>query len=208
MKSVILVVGAAVAITICSPSFILGQAQTTSTPAQAKLTADYPRDRTGVLIQNVDWLTVNSAMPAQTKTKRGLASSMSYGAVAAVIVSEYVGEHAEVQVAPGQPILCICHILSLPGEPVLVRLHPKKGLRELDGGRIRALPLVGGNKIADANKSDLVLVDVSQPESMVWLVHPQEPLAAGEYALMLGTQNINIFPFTVASSPASPPDKH
>src|SRR5258708_35392870 len=40
-------------------------------------------------------------------------------------------------------------------------------------------------------------VDVTQPENMVWLVRPQQPLPAGEYALMLATQNVSIFPFTV-----------
>jgi hypothetical protein len=80
---------------------------------------------------------------------------------------------------------------------VLVRLHPKKGARELDGGRMIDYPVVGGSKMADANKTDLVPADVSQPEPQYWLIRPQSPLEPGEYALMLGTQNISIFPFTV-----------
>jgi hypothetical protein len=63
--------------------------------------------------------------------------------------------------------------------------------------------------MADDNKSDLMPVDVSHPDPHVWLIRPQSPLSDGEYALMLGTQNINIFPFSVAASDsASPaPDK-
>ena len=57
----------------------------------------------------------------------------------------------------------------------------------------------------------MIAVEVSQPENMVWLVRPLEALPAGEYALMLGTQNMRIFPFTVSSpandSAASVPNK-
>src|ERR1019366_7313501 len=94
--------------------------------------------------------------------------------------------------------ICICHFYSIPGAPVLVKLHAKKGSRELDGGRMIVYPLVGGSKMADANKSDLIPVDVSHPDSQVWLIRPQSPLQPGEYALMLGTQNLSIFPFTIA----------
>jgi hypothetical protein len=85
-----------------------------------------------------------------------------------------------------------------------VRLHPKKLSRELDGGRMIVYPVVGGSKMADANKSDLIPVDVSQPDPQIWIVRSQSPLEPGEYALMLGTQNLNIFPFTVVS-PSTPP---
>jgi hypothetical protein len=172
----------------------------TDTAPHLNLAVDYPRDRAGVMIRGSHWVAIAAAMPSKTKAKRGLAASLSYGAVPAKLVAEYDGPHAEVQVAPGQPVICICHLISLPGEPALVRLHPKKASRELDGGRMTVLPIVGGSKVADANQSDLVPVDLSQPESMVWLVRPQEPLPAGEYALMLGTQNVSIFPFTVASA--------
>jgi hypothetical protein len=95
--------------------------------------------------------------------------------------------------------------MSLPGAPVLVRLHPKKGARELDGGRMYVYPVVGNSKMADASKSDIVPSDVSQPAPQVWLVRPQSPLDPGEYAMMLGTQNISIFPFTVVAQPSSHP---
>jgi len=119
-------------------------------------------------------------------------------------VAEYGGEHASTQVETAQPILCLCHFTSLPGAPVLVRLHPKKGVRELDGGRMIVFPVVGNSKMADANKSDLILAEVSRPDPQVWLVRPLTPLDPGEYALMLGTQNMSIFPFTVVLPPVRP----
>jgi hypothetical protein len=97
-----------------------------------------------------------------------------------------------VQVEPGRPILCVCHLISVPGKPVLVRLHPKKDIRELDAGKLHM-----SAKIAEAQKSDLIPAGISQPENGVWLIQPQQALAAGEYALMLGTQSLGIFPFSV-----------
>jgi hypothetical protein len=67
-------------------------------------------------------------------------------------------------------------------------------------------PVVGGSKMANADKSDIVPVDVSHPDPQVWLVRSQSPLEPGEYALMLGTQNMNIFPFTVVL-PSIPPSE-
>jgi hypothetical protein len=65
-------------------------------------------------------------------------------------------------------------------------------------------PVVGNSKMADANKSDLIPADVSRPDPHVWLIRPQAPLPPGEYALMLGTQNISIYPFAVVPPPAHP----
>jgi hypothetical protein len=143
------------------------------------LIADYPTDRAGVFIQNSKWTLLLGQRPAKTRVGRSIAASLSYGVVPAKIVSEYNGEHAPTQVETVQPILCICHFVSLPGDPVLVRMHPKKGLRELDGGRMIVYP-------------------------QVWLVHPQIPLEPGEYALMMGTQNLYLYPFTVVL-PSTPP---
>jgi hypothetical protein len=167
------------------------------------LTADYPRYQAGVLIEGTEWTAVANQNPAKTKVGHGIAASLSYGVVPAKIVAEYEGEHARTQVETVQPVICVCHFISLPGEPVLVRLHPKKGSRELDGGRMTVYPVVGGSKMADANKSDLIPADVSHPDPQVWLIRPQSPLEPGEYALMLGTQNISIFPFTVAPASGS-----
>jgi hypothetical protein len=163
-------------------------------------------DRAGVFIQSSQWKLVTGQTPAKTRASHAIAASLSYGLVPAKIVSEYDGEHAPIRVEAGQPILCICHIISLPGDPVLVRLHPKKQSRELDGGRMIVYPVVGGSKMANADKSDIVPVDVSHPDPQVWLVRSQSPLEPGEYALMLGTQNMNIFPFTVVL-PSIPPSE-
>ncbi len=206
MKNLFFWVGACITITLGMVLFAAAQTSPDASGApHANLTADYPRQQAGVMIQSqsADWSPLAGAVPSKTRAKHGIAASLSYGAVPATIVAEYEGLHAQTEIAPGQPVICLCHLVSLPGDPVLVRLHPKKASRELDGGRMIVYPVVGGSKMADANKSDLVPVDVSQPESMVWLVRPQQPLEPGEYALMLGTQNMNIFPFTV-KAPATP----
>jgi len=193
-----------------SPCFILatffvitlGRAQdqpSQSAGAHSTFTADYPANQAGILIQgsSSSWTEVKNQMPVKTKAARGIAASLSYGLVPAKVVAEYEGDHAPTRAENGQPILCICHMVGLPGQPVLVRLHPKKASRELDGGKMIVYPVVGGAKTADANKSDLIAADLAQPDSQVWLIRPQSALPPGEYALMLGTQNINIFPFTV-----------
>jgi hypothetical protein len=169
-----------------------------------ELTADYPLDQPGVLIQDTKWTAVANQMPTKTRAAHGIAASLSYGVVPVKIVAEYAGEHASTQVGTAQPILCLCHFMSLPGDPVLVVLHPKKGARELDGGRMFVYPVVGNSKMADAKKGDLIPADVSHPDPHVWLIRPQAPLPPGEYALMLGTQNISIYPFTVVPPPAHP----
>ncbi|MGA3332677.1 MAG: hypothetical protein ABSC62_00790 [Terracidiphilus sp.] len=172
--------------------------------SNSELSVDYPIDQAGVLIQSGQWTVVANQYPTKTKLDRGWAASLSYGVVPAKIVAEYDGEHASTQVAITQPVLCLCHFMSLPGAPVLVRLHAKKGTRELDGGRMVVYPIVGGSRMADAKSSDLVPADVSHPDPQVWLIRPQFALDPGEYALMLGTQNMSIFPFTVLPPPARP----
>jgi hypothetical protein len=174
-----------------------------------EFTADYPMDRSGILIESAKWTSakwadVANQNPTKNKISRGWAASLSYGVVPAKLVAEYAGEHAPTQVETAQPVFCVCHIISLPGELALVRLHPKKGSRELDGGRMIVYPIVGGSKEADANSSDLIPADTSHPDAHVWLIRPQTPLPPGEYALMLGTQNMSVFPFTVVASPVHP----
>jgi hypothetical protein len=189
------------------PSFAPAQSETdANSSAPSVVTADYPKDSTGVLIDSSGWTEIPPAFPSKTHVKHAIAASLTYGAVPAVVVAEYHRLHAQVQLAPGRPVFCICHVASLPGTPVVVRLHPKKNSRELDGDR---LPVLGA-KVSEATKSDLVDVDVSQPESTVWLVRPREALPSGEYALMLGTQNMSIFAFTVSNPANASPvaDKH
>ncbi len=169
-----------------------------------ELTADYPMDRAGVFIQGIQWAVVTNQMPTKVKSAHGIAASLSYGMVPVKIVAEYDGVHASTQIEAGRPILCVCHFSSIPGAPVIVRLHLKKGARELDGGRMVVYPIVGNTKMADANKSDIISADVSRPDAQVWLVRPQSPLEPGEYALMLGTQNMAVFPFTIVAPPVHP----
>jgi len=170
-------------------------------PAAAQSSA-YPENPPGVFIMDSGWQAIGAASPTKSRVKNGVAASLSYGAVPATMISDYAGVHAAVQIQTSQVEICICHVFSLPGTPVIVRLHPKKDFRELDGGR---LPILGA-KLEQAEKNDLISADVTQPESTVWLVRPSQPLPPGEYALMLGTQNIIIYPFTVLSStPSSQP---
>jgi hypothetical protein len=197
------------ALGIVSASPLLTGPQNKTVPDSATataptLTADYPRDQAGILIRGSDWISIPLETPAKTRLKHGLAPAFTYGIAPAAAVSEYQGLHARVQIEPGRPVICICHLISLPGNPAVVRLHPKKDLRELDVGNLHI-----GGKIAEAEKNDLIPINVSQPESTVWLVQPQQALPAGEYALMLGTQNMGIFPFSVAAagpSSVAPPE--
>jgi hypothetical protein len=178
-------------------------ASATAPDGSSQVSADYPRNRAGILIGDQQWIEVTNQTPSKTKVAHGLAAGLSYGMVPAKIVAEYQGEHAALRTAEQQPVICICHFNSLPGSPVLVKLHAKKDSRELDGGRMTVYPIVGGSKSADANKTDLIVADISQPEQHVWLVRPHAPLEPGEYALMLGTQNMSIFPFTVDAASAA-----
>ena len=183
------------------PGAACAQTQTPPSAAgQSSLAADYPQEEGGVLIQDSSWKNMPNQVPAKTRVAHGIAASLSYGLVPGKMVAEYEGAHAPIEVGAGQPTICICHLLSIPGEPTIVRLQPKKGARELNGGKIIAYPLVGGSKMEDAAKSDWIPAVQEHPDPHVWLIRPQSPLPTGEYALMLGTQNLSIFPFTVVAS--------
>ncbi|HEV2323762.1 MAG TPA: hypothetical protein VGS10_07410 [Terracidiphilus sp.] len=174
-------------------------AQDTVTPASS-FSAGYPGDQPGVFIQGSSWTELPNAVPVKIKAAHGFVASFSDGMVPAKIIAEYKGDHSSAEVNPGRPVICICRFLSLPDQPVIVRLHPKKGARELDGGTMFVYPLVGGRKWPEAKKSDLIPVEVSQADPHVWLVRSQATLEPGEYALMLGTKNMSIFSFTVAEA--------
>jgi hypothetical protein len=179
------------------PSAQLSPAQ--DKPSEASLTrtnfpAEYPADDASVLVDS-GWVALSQELPSKTRTKRGLVSALSYGVIPGTIIAEYPGQHAELQIENRRPVFSICNVPSLPGVPAIVRLHPKKDSRELDAGRLPAL----GAKIAEAKQSNLVPAEVVQPENACWLMRPREDLPAGEYALMLGTQNMSIFPFTIAN---------
>lgn len=201
MKHLVLLTTSLV-ISLCVTTSAQTELSARSVIANSGFTADYPADRAGILVQTSSWEEIKGEMPTKTKAKHGIAASLSYGAVPAKLISEYEGDHAQTQLQAGQLMICICHLLSLPGDPVIVRLHPKKKSRELDGGKMIVYPVVGGSKTVDASKTDLIAVDIAHPDPNVWLVRSQSPLPAGEYALMLGTQNVNIYPFTVPTSVA------
>jgi hypothetical protein len=181
------------------PSAQLAPAQDkpgTASPAPSNFPAEYPNDGASVLVDS-GWVALSQELPSKTRTKWGLVSSLSYGIVPAAIIAEYSGRHAGLQVETRRPVFSICNVPSFAGAPALVRLHPKKDSRELDGSR---LPVLGA-KIAEARHSDQVPTEVAQPENACWLMRTREDLPAGEYALMLGTQNMSIFAFTIANPP-------
>jgi hypothetical protein len=182
------------------PRFALGQTRSDAAPAESAPPAvDYPKDRPGVLIEGADWATIDATLPSKTHAKGGIAQSLTYGAVRGTMLADYSGEHAAVQIKPGNVQICICRFMSLPGDPILVKLHPQKGTRELDGGK---LPILGA-KMAEADKSDLIPADVSHPDTSVWLIRSKGALPEGEYALMLGAQNMAVFPFTITAASSS-----
>jgi hypothetical protein len=156
-----------------------------------------PTNQVGIYFLQAKPMPLANLNPVKVKSARGFAASLSYGLVPAKVVAEYGGEHAPAYSELAQPIICIRHMISLPGDPVIVRLHAKKDSRELDGGRMTVYPVVGGSKVADANASDLIAVDVVHPEPTVWQIRLKSPLEPGEYALMLGTQNLSIFSFRI-----------
>ncbi len=178
-----------------------------STQPDPGFTKDYPMDRAGIMLHETDWQDMRSQTPFKTRMPHSIAASLSYGLVPAKLVADYEGEHAPTQTVEQRPTICICHLISLPGQPVIVRLHIKKSHRELNGGKMIVYPIVGGSKMTEAQQSDLVPVDVDQESQQVWLVRPTIALEPGEYALMLGTQNLAIFPFTVEGPPDTSPAK-
>ena len=186
-----------------SPSAQLAPAQdkpATASPAPSNFPAEYPDDGANVLIDS-GWVALSQELPSKPRTKWGFVSSLSFGVVAGGIIAEYPGRHAELQIETRRPVFSICNVPTLASTPALVKLHPKKDLRELDAGR---LPVLGA-KVAEAKRSSLVSTEIVQPESGCWLVRPREDLPAGEYALMLGPQNFGIFAFTIAYPPVGTP---
>lgn len=158
-----------------------------------------PNQPPGVYIQGADgWHALSSEIPFKTKAAHGFLSSMTEGAVAARIEAEYRGSHAAVQVQGARPTVCVSHMIT-PAQPIIVRLRERKNDRELDGGKIRALPVVGGTKITEAQSSIVVPTTTNKSEYGITLVHPQTNLVPGEYAVMFGPTNVAIFGFGVGA---------
>ena len=173
----------------------------TASHAPSNFPAEYPIDGVGVFVENSGWEDLSQEFPSNIRPKRGLAGSVTFGVIPAVVVAEYSGQHAELQIQARRPVVSVCNFPSFPGGPVVVRLHPKKGLRELNAGRV----LVLGAKIAEVKQSDEVPTEAVQPENACWLLRPREDLPPGEYALMLPSQNFAIFAFTIANPPSANP---
>lgn len=188
----LVLLSANLALPSCNP------AQQNGDPAASAVVTNYPSDETGVLIQDGDWMALDLESPTESRVKRGVAASFTYGVVPATILSEYAGFRSKTEVHLPKPIICICHFPFLLGTPVLVRLHSdsQHDIRVLDGGRMPAI----GAKVIKAKDSDLFPTDLIQPEKGVWLLRPTKELPAGEYALMFGTQNLAIFSFSVVKA--------
>lgn len=171
-------------------------AQDKSQKSSKTFIADYPDGQDGILIDDGDWLALSPEFPQRNRVKHGVAAAVTYGSIPAIAVSEYAGLHSATEIHSAKPFICLCHVFALPGNPVLVKLHsePKLGIRVLDGGR---LPVIGA-EVIQAKKSDVIPIDLQQPDKGIWLLRPTEELPAGEYALMLGAQNLSIFTFSVA----------
>ncbi len=166
-----------------------------STPSPAACPGDHP----GVYVRGAgEWHLLSQASPSKVKAKHAYLSSLSYGAVSAPMVAEYPGPHAAVEIHATRPIVCVSHLLT-SNPPMLVRLNEKKKTRELDSGTIRAVPLVGSAKQAEAQAGSVVLTTADQPESGVTLLRPQADMAPGEYAVMFGAQNLAILDFGIAA---------
>ena len=201
LPRLIIAIPVLLAASLASTSF--NTAQQKSEPAPFGVTADYPSDEGGILIQNGDWLPLDPEPPLKTRVKHGAAASLSYGAVPSTLLTEYAGSHSKTEVPLTKPVICICHFPALPGNLVLVRLHsdPKHDTRILDGGR---MPVIGA-KVMEAKDSDVFPVDLLRPEKDVWLIRPTQKLPEGEYAVMFGVQNLAIFTFSVAKPQAIQP---
>lgn len=181
-----------VILTVFSPA--ISFAQHADTQAGSPACPDQPP---GVYVQGADgWHALSQATPFKTKLAHGFLSSMTDGAVAARIKAEYHGSHAAVQVQGARPTVCVSHLIT-PAEPMIVLLREKKDHRELDGGKIRALPVVGGAKATKAESSIVVPTTKDTSDHGITLVHPQADLGPGEYAVMFGPTNVAIFSFGV-----------
>jgi hypothetical protein len=157
------------------------------------------------LIQGPDWTTIPQSIPAKSKVRRGLAAAFSNGIVPASLAAEFPGRHAPVQASIQRPWICICHLDSPAVEILLVKLRVKKDSRELNGGRTPA----PGAKVGEAEQRDVIAIEEFDQQEGVRLIRPRAPLPEGEYALLVGRQNVAIFAFGVSApsttkQPATP----
>ncbi|HLZ12016.1 MAG TPA: hypothetical protein VKP58_05465 [Candidatus Acidoferrum sp.] len=100
------------------------------------------------------------------------------------------------QVSAQRPWICICHLDTPVAEILLVKLRVKKDSRELNGGRMP----VPGAKVAEAEQNDVIPIEEFDQQEGVRLIRPRAPLPVGEYALLVGRQNVAIFAFGVSAA--------
>jgi hypothetical protein len=160
-----------------------------------------PQDQTGVLINDGQWQDLELETPQENRVKHGVIAAMTDGAVPAETISEYAGLHSATEVHLPRPVVCVRLSTALRQNPLLVRLHPdpKHDLRSLDTGR---MPPVGA-KILEVKNSDVITTVLARPDRQTWLLRPTQELPAGEYAIVVGRQNLTIFTFSVGKIPAA-----
>jgi hypothetical protein len=194
-NSFMIFVGAILSIAFLSTA---GRAQQATAPMEG---SGCPSGKPGIYVHGATgWHLLSQASPSKMKAKHAYLSSLTYGAVGVPMVVEYPGPHAQVQVHTAQAI-CVSHILS-PNAPMIVRLNEKKKIRELDSGTVHA-SLTGGNgKQGQAETSSIVPTSTDNSDPGVIVLRPTTSLPAGEYAVMLGAQNLAILDFGVIAAPA------
>src|SRR5260370_11792108 len=74
----------------------------TASPAPSNLPAEYPDDAS-VLIDS-GWVALSQESSAKPRIRRGFIGSLTYGAVAAVVIIEYPGQHAALQIENRRPV--------------------------------------------------------------------------------------------------------
>lgn len=155
-------------------------------------------DSAEVLIHDSEWKELSQVLPndPDLQVKNGMISGITWGAVPARLVVRFDGEHADVLVNSRRPTIRISGV-SVSMKLLLVRLHPKRGYRDLVGSRLRE----PGAQIAKVDPHDRVAAVISEDGPDAWILRAKEALQPGEYAIMTGKQNLALFPFTILESP-------
>jgi hypothetical protein len=157
-----------------------------------------------VAIQDSEWKEIEQVLPGETNfgLKHGVISGLTYGAVPARLVVRFDGAHADIQVSSRRPAIRVSGV-SVVGNLLLVRLHAKRGHRELAGSRLWG----PADELATVEKRDCVAIVSGTEGPGVRTLRSKDALAPGEYALVVGKHNMAIFPFTVLDNPKSQ-DRH
>lgn len=168
-----------------------------------------PTGAPGVYIQDASG---KEASSPQDTTWRLLTPNMAYkawvpdsfgttphsGALGELQAVAYPGMHAAVQIHAKRPLVCL-YRLSSADAPMLVRLNEdkKKKLRVMGGGGLHVLTIHKATHLATANADEVVSTATLPSTDCLVLLQPQAALLPGEYAVMLGLQNLAIMDFGV-----------